>query len=818
MNAQRLMMLQRGAGNKAVTGLVSGQENRAPVPGAVGNDPATDAVPHGGTQFVQRDLIDDVSDAAGGVKERVAHSLTERAHQLPGYQLVGVAVGKDVITGEPVPQDAEHVVAAVASVIPGGDEKLAQLKQTGVVEKAANWLQTELPKAGLTWDYVSRTLKGFWDSLQASDVLNPGGVWDRMVGILNGFIGRVTAFATSALPKLLELVFEGALAMAGSLGEQVMAIVKKAGNVLDKILQDPIGFARNLIEAVKGGVGQFAGNVLTHLKNGLFGWLTGSLGGVIKLPEKWNLAGIVSMIAEFLGLTWSHLRTLLVGRLGEPVVAGIEKVVGWVKELATKGISAIADKVGDMAEGLMDTVIDGIKDWVAKSVVGAAITKLISMFNPAGAVIQAIIAVYNTVQFFIERAQQIGAFASAVFDSVGAIASGALGDAKNAVENALARSVPVVLGFLARLIGLGDIAAPVRNIMTTVRGAIDKAIDKALGFLIKLAAPMINAAKKLYAKGKSVATGAIDKAKAGAKGLKDKLTGKKDEDPTAATPAKEVDQKPSGPFIYEKAEGGHTIRIRPDLSVVRFSIPTTLTGSTALKQQQEALESVVKRQAFNYPADGLNRAEGPSGHVKKIKDDEGRESMTGRGLGYQKGDHRGHLIGDRFGGSGSSKANFVPMHATLNLSSFKIWENSVATKAKSMANRAFLVFLKVVPTYLVNDQSNAASFRPAQVSATATFTTLKAGASSLATEIEDVPSGPLSNPVPDVDRFDINGADVTALRAFFRDKELADWILKTKQKSPFRSYDDFEVRMAYVLGDRGYLLGIAQPLAARIQF
>ena len=127
-----------------------------------------------------------------------------------------------------------------------------------------------------------------------------------------------------------------------------------------------------------------------------------------------------------------------------------------------------------MAEGLMDTVIDGIKDWVAKSVVGAAITKLISMFNPAGAVIQAIIAVYNTVQFFIERAQQIGAFASAVFDSVGAIASGALGDAKNAVENALARSVPVVLGFLARLIGLGDIAAPVRNIMTTVRGAIDR--------------------------------------------------------------------------------------------------------------------------------------------------------------------------------------------------------------------------------------------------------------------------------------------------------------------------------------------------------
>jgi len=79
---------------------------------------------------------------------------------------------------------------------------------------------------------------------------------------------------------------------------------------------------------------------------------------------------------------------------------------------------------------------------VANSVVGAAITKLISMFNPAGAVIQAIIAVYNTIKFFIERAQQLGALANAVFDSIAAIASGNIGNAVQAVENALGRAVP----------------------------------------------------------------------------------------------------------------------------------------------------------------------------------------------------------------------------------------------------------------------------------------------------------------------------------------------------------------------------------------
>ena len=144
-----------------------------------------------------------------------------------------------------------------------------------------------------------------------------------MVGILNGFIRRVTAFATSALPKLLELIFEGALAMAGS-ARRTGDGHRQEGRKRPR--QDPCRSNRLCApqsdRSGEGGVGQFAGNVLTHLKNGLFAWLTGSLEGVIKLPEKWNLAGIVTMIAEFLGLTWSRLRTLLVGRLGGPSSPG----------------------------------------------------------------------------------------------------------------------------------------------------------------------------------------------------------------------------------------------------------------------------------------------------------------------------------------------------------------------------------------------------------------------------------------------------------------------------------------------------------------
>ena len=45
----------------------------------------------------------------------------------------------------------------------------------------------------------------------------------------------------------------------------------------------------------------------------------------------------------------------------------------------------------------------------------------------------------------------------------------------------------MVLGFLARLIGLGDIATPVRNVMTRVRGVIDSAIDRVVGWIAGIA-------------------------------------------------------------------------------------------------------------------------------------------------------------------------------------------------------------------------------------------------------------------------------------------------------------------------------------------
>ncbi|HZT99914.1 MAG TPA: hypothetical protein VFA10_09655, partial [Ktedonobacteraceae bacterium] len=162
-------------------------------------------------------------------------------------------------------------------------------------------------------------------------------------------------------------------------------------------------------------------------------------------------------------------------------------------------------KLLEFATGLIDTVVEGIRNWVVTTIVRAAITKLVTMFNPVGAVIQGIITIYNTIAFFIERAKQIAALAEAIFDSIVNIANGNIGAATDHVEKAMARTLPVIISFLARLIGLGGISSEIKKIIQKIQSVIDNAINKVVNFIV-------DRAKGLIAKmtGKSTEAGKAD--------------------------------------------------------------------------------------------------------------------------------------------------------------------------------------------------------------------------------------------------------------------------------------------------------------------
>lgn len=426
-----------------------------------------------------------VADAAGNFLQTIVNHIKERARTIPGYDLLGVILGRDPITQQPVERNAVNLLRGIAGLIPGGMELFENLQRSQVIQRAYEWVLIELGKLNLTWTVIRGAIETFLGTLGIADLANLGRVFDRARAIFGPILTRIGDFAVAAGRKILEFIFEGALALAGSAGQRVLGIFRRIQATFGLIVSDPVRFLSNLLNAVKGGFQRFLDNILTHLKNALFEWLFGALSGAgLQLPQKWDLMGILSLVLQILGLTYARMRERLVRVIGEPAVAFIEKAFEFISLIVTRSLSAAWEKILEFATNLVDTVIDGIKNFVITTIVKIAVTRLATMFNPVGAIINAIITIYNTIMFIIERAQQIAALVEAVVDSIDNIARGNLSAAIAYVERTLARFLSVAINFLANLIGLGGISNKIREVIQRIQATVDMALDKVINWVV----------------------------------------------------------------------------------------------------------------------------------------------------------------------------------------------------------------------------------------------------------------------------------------------------------------------------------------------
>jgi hypothetical protein len=288
-------------------------------------------------------------------------------------------------------------------------------------------------------------------------------LWDRVHDATVGLIKKIIAFK-----------------------DMLLSILSKAADVVTEIIADPIGFLGNLVSGVKLGLKNFIGNIGTHLKKGLMEWLFGALGGAgLAIPETLDLKGIVSIVLQVLGLTYANFRARAVKIVGEPVVSALEKAAEVFKVIATEGIPGLWRFIKEKVEDLKSMVLDAIFGFIKEKVIVAGITWVVGLLNPASAFFKACKAIYDIVMFFINRGSQIVALVNAVIDSVAAIAKGSIGVAATFVEDALAKSIPVAIGFLASLLGLGDISGTIRKTIDKAQVPVNKAIDWVIGQAVK---------------------------------------------------------------------------------------------------------------------------------------------------------------------------------------------------------------------------------------------------------------------------------------------------------------------------------------------
>ncbi|TNV63065.1 DUF4157 domain-containing protein, partial [Corallococcus exiguus] len=411
------------------------------------------------------------------IKDAILRPLARLAEGTRGYDLLKAVLRQDPITGEPVQADAEALIGGFMKLI-GQEETWENLKRGNAVGRAWAWFQGAL---GELLGFVRQVPGQFLSalrSLEIADIVLLPRAFAKVASAFGGFIGRFLSWAGNAVWNLLEIIFS-------VVAPKVMPYLRRAAATFRTILRDPIGFIGNLVKAGLQGLRQFAGRFLTHLRASLIGWLTGAMSGAgIYIPQGFTLVEVLKFVLSVLRLTWQSLRQKLMRAVGEPAVRAMETTFDLVRTLVTQGPAAAWEQIQQSVSNLRDMVMEQVMTFVRDRVVQAAITRLVTSLNPAGAFIQAIIATYNTVMFFVERMSQIAQVAASVIDSLAAIASGAIGAAANRVEQTMAGLLTLVISFLARIAGLGRVSDAVTNVINAVRQPIDRGLDRVVDWIV----------------------------------------------------------------------------------------------------------------------------------------------------------------------------------------------------------------------------------------------------------------------------------------------------------------------------------------------
>ncbi len=437
----------------------------------------------------------------------LSNKVEKYADKIPGYFLFKVILGYSPVTKKDVPRTGINILQGVLTLIPMlGEQWFKQLKKTGAADKAGAWLDKEIKKLDI-WTGINAVVEIVKKGLRH--------IWRNRPLIkktIAATVARVRQFVRNVSGKIKEFILAAALKLAGPMGAKVLAFFKKSKETFAKILANPVQFIKNFLSAFAQGFSQFGKNIAKHLKGAIIGWLLGSLSSTgvdVQIPKTFDAKSVFGLVAQVLGFTYEGIKARLLkhpkvkalGPKATKVIELLEKSVGFVKELATKGPIVLWEKVEQSLGNLKQMVFDKLKQWVVFQVIGKAIAKLLLMMNPAGGLLAVAEGIYKVVMFFIDRWDRIKSLVVSIFGSIRDIAFGNLKKAVAHVEKVLTTGLTLVISFMARYVGLGGIGKAVLKILKEIRKPIDKAMNRVIAWLVKKAKVLW---KKVKAKAKKL--------------------------------------------------------------------------------------------------------------------------------------------------------------------------------------------------------------------------------------------------------------------------------------------------------------------------
>lgn len=394
--------------------------------------------------------------------------------------------------------EMKKVIASIADVVASelnaAKARIAQ-GRTEIAEYVAS-LPQDLKSVGseLAGDVQAKfdALDADVDSKQDELVKKVAGKYNEAKGKVDAKIKQLKE-ANSGLWGKAKAAIAGVAETVRQLKNAIMTALKGAADAISLIITNPKRFLTNLISAVKNGLTGFVKNIGGHLKQGFFGWLTGAVAEAgIQMPQSFDLKGIIGLILQIMGATWASIRAMILKRLkskfgpkAEAVIGKIEAGVAIIGAVMSEGPIALWKIISQQVTNLWDMVVGKLKEFLITKVITAGVTWIIGILNPAAGFIKICKAIVDIVMWFWNNASRISELVTTIAGSAKAIAQGSIGAASKAVEGVLVKMLPLAIGFLASLLGLGGISKKIRSVMKTVQRpitkVINKVVDKAVG-------------------------------------------------------------------------------------------------------------------------------------------------------------------------------------------------------------------------------------------------------------------------------------------------------------------------------------------------
>jgi Domain of unknown function (DUF4157) len=297
-----------------------------------------------------------------------------------------------------------------------------------------------------------------------------------------GLVGRIVSAIGRFLDDPVKFIIEGLLSLLGIPPAAFWAVVAKIKKVVKDIVDDPVGFANNLLKGIGQGFSRFFDNFAEHMIRGFLSWLLGDLKDV-QIPKEISVKSIISFFLQLMGITWPNIRKILAEKIGEKNVALIEKVYSLISMLVEQGPQGIYEMIKEKLDpqSIVDQVVQMAVDYMVTAIAKQVAVRIALLFNPAGAILQAIEAIYRVLKWVFENAARIFTLVETIVNGLADIIAGNVGSFAKAVERGLEMLIAPVLGFIADYFSLGDlpqkVAKQIKSFREWILGKIEAGFD-----------------------------------------------------------------------------------------------------------------------------------------------------------------------------------------------------------------------------------------------------------------------------------------------------------------------------------------------------